>query len=97
METKLTIPVHPFEPHPDRGCKVCSYPFNDPIHRYAKEFTLWATRKGNEDWQEELIASTNDADHLTRARAWAEANGFDRLRVSEFKGDQPDFAGTVRV
>lgn len=51
---------------------------------------LWGTRKGNEDWQEELI--TEQSDKIEAASAWARANGFDRLRVSEFtEGEKPDF------
>ncbi len=51
---------------------------------------LWGTRKGAEEWQEELI--TDNPEHLESARAWAIANGFDRLRVSVFNPhDKPDF------
>ena len=59
------------------------------------EFTLWAIRRGDEAWQEELIASTADKARLAAAREWAEKNGFDRFRVSRFTGAAPDFARTV--
>jgi hypothetical protein len=60
------------------------------------EFVLWATRIGAESWQEDLITSTTDKDHLSKAKAWALANGFTNLRVSKFtEGDKPDFAGTI--
>lgn len=51
------------------------------------EYTLWGTRKGNADWQEEVITSTSDKARLEKARAWAVSNGFDRLRVSTFGGN----------
>ncbi len=51
---------------------------------------LWGTRKGDQNWQEELI--TEDETRIEAAKKWAEANGFDRLRVSEFnEGEAPDF------
>lgn len=56
-----------------------------------KEWVLWACRKGAEEWQAELITSTSDKEHLAKARVWAEANGFDRFRVSSFDGEKPDF------
>lgn len=49
------------------------------------EITLWATRVGEPDWKEDIITSTTDSEHLAKARAWAEANGFDRLREVEFR------------
>jgi len=62
----------------------------------ATEYVLWATRKGDEDWQEELITATPDMQKLEKAKAWAKANGFDRLRVGNFReGEVPDFAGTI--
>jgi cell division protein FtsN len=62
----------------------------------VKEFVLWATPKGAESWEEVLITSTKDKEHLKKARAWAKANGFTNLRVSEFKeGEMPDFKGTI--
>lgn len=61
-----------------------------------KEWVLWATKKGAEDWQEDLITSTVDRARLESAIAWAKANGFDRLRVSTFAGEKPDFIGAIR-
>lgn len=62
----------------------------------ATEKVLWAVKKGNEDWQAELITSTADPAKLKAAKEWAVANGFDRLRVSTFtQGDKPDFIGTI--
>lgn len=55
---------------------------------------LWATKKGNEDWQEELI--TEDETRIEAAKKWAEANGFDRFRISEYKGEKPDFTKTIK-
>ena len=60
------------------------------------ERTLWAVRKGDEDWQEEVITSTTDAVHFLKARKWAMDNGFDRLRESAFDGSKPDFIKAIR-
>lgn len=55
---------------------------------------LWGTRKGAEDWQEELI--TEQEDKIPAAKVWALANGFDRFRISEFDDqDKPNFISTL--
>lgn len=56
---------------------------------------LWATKKGAPDWQEQLI--TEVAERIPAASEWAKANGFDRLRVSDFDGSAPDFATAVKT
>jgi hypothetical protein len=57
---------------------------------------LWATKKGEEDWQEQLI--TEQEDKIEQAARWAKENGFDRLRISNINlNERPDFAGTVNV
>lgn len=53
----------------------------------------WATKKGRPDYEEQLI--TEDSAKIAAASEWAKANGFDRLRVSEWDGSAPDFASTV--
>ena len=60
------------------------------------EKVLWAVRVGAEDWQEELITPTSDEKKLEAAKAWASANGFDRLRVSGFNGEKPDFVKAIK-
>jgi hypothetical protein len=56
------------------------------------ETTLYAVRNGNEEWQEEVITSTNDAAKLAAARNWATANGFGRFREANFSlGDVAAF------
>jgi hypothetical protein len=56
------------------------------------ETTLYAVRNGNEEWQEEVITSTNDAAKLAAARNWATANGFGRFREVNFSlGDVAAF------
>lgn len=51
---------------------------------------LFAVRKGNEEWQEELITErAADADVLRDATEWAKTQGFHRFRTVEFS-DQPD-------
>lgn len=62
----------------------------------AMEYVLWATKIGEPDWCENLITSTADKSHLERAADWAQNNGFDRLRVSEFNGEKPDFIGAIK-
>lgn len=55
---------------------------------------LWATKIGAEDWEETLI--TEVAERIPAAKAWALANGFDRLRVAEIDDAPPDFAACVK-
>jgi hypothetical protein len=62
-----------------------------------KETTLWATKIGAPSWQEDVITSTTDPAKLAAARAWAESNGFDRLREVVFDGSAPDFAASVNL
>jgi hypothetical protein len=60
------------------------------------ERILMGTRKGDEDWQEQII--TTDETRFAAARRWALDNGFDRIRVADIDLDTPpDFAGTVRL
>jgi hypothetical protein len=55
---------------------------------------LFAVRIGNEDWQEELITEVEE--QIGPAKAWAEANGFDRFRIADIDMSKPpDFAATV--
>lgn len=56
---------------------------------------LWGTRKGAEDWQEELI--TDCEERIPAASAWAKANGFDRLRISTDDGSPPDFTQVLNT
>ena len=58
---------------------------------------LYATKIGDEDWQEQII--TEVAERIPAAKKWAEANGFDRLRVADYPDDprMPDFAATVNI
>lgn len=55
---------------------------------------LFAVRKGDEDWQEQLITEVEE--RIDSASQWAIANGFDRLRIATIDGGKPDFAATVR-
>lgn len=56
---------------------------------------LFGVKKGNEDWQEELITEVEE--RIEEAKVWATANGFDRLRVAEIdEKEPPDFTKTVR-
>lgn len=58
--------------------------------------TLWATRIGAPDWQEELI--TDNESLIEDATKWAKANGFDRIRVAEIDlSKKPDWSKTVNL
>lgn len=56
--------------------------------KQADEIILWATRKGDEAWQEELITAAPNTpegrEKIKKARAWAKSEGFDRFRESGF-------------
>ncbi len=55
---------------------------------------LFAVKKGDPDWAEQLI--TEHPDKIAAAQKWAAANGFDRFRVLEFKeNEKPNFIGTI--
>ena len=62
---------------------------------------LWAVKKGDADWREVIIyesdRDTEVAEHMPKAKKWALANGFDRLRVATISlTEKPDFGRTVR-
>lgn len=55
---------------------------------------LFAVKIGDEDWQEQLI--TEHEDQIEAASKWAEANGFNRLRVADIDlSAPPNFAKTI--
>ena len=56
---------------------------------------LWAVKKGQPKWKEEVIVETADPQRLMNAQTWAEDNGFDRFRVQTLDGKAPDFIGAV--
>jgi hypothetical protein len=60
-------------------------------------YVLWATRKGDPDYAEQVIADTVDPAKIKAASAWAKGSGFDRLRVMVSHGEHPDWASTVQV
>ena len=54
------------------------------------KIVLWATRKGEADWKEDLI--TSNAEQILFAMQWAKQNGFDRLRIAVYQdGEAPNF------
>ena len=56
-----------------------------------REYTLWAVKIGNANWQEDLITTMtpeNIAEKMPKAAAWARANGFDRLRLAAMDLDR---------
>jgi len=58
--------------------------------------TLWGHKIGEPTWHETLI-SAGDGSEFQAAKEWAEANGFDRFRVTDADGINPwlDPAGMV--
>jgi len=66
------------------------------MKRSQIEYVLWGTKKGDEDWEEQLIATADTTPEgkakLEKAKAWAKQQGFDRLRVSQNDANiAPDF------
>lgn len=58
--------------------------------------TLWATKIGDEDWQEQLI--TESEKDIPAASEWAKQNGFDRLRIAVIDlSTPPNFGKTVNI
>ena len=57
---------------------------------------LFAVKIGDADWQEQLI--TEQPERIAEASTWAEANGFDRLRVADIDlSTPPDFTKTLNI
>jgi hypothetical protein len=55
---------------------------------------LFATRKGNPDWMEELITEVEE--RIPEATKWAEENDFDRIRIAEIDlTEKPDFVHAI--
>jgi len=61
-------------------------------YNLPKEYTVWGTKIGDEEWQEQLLTETTDLAWVEKCKVWAKANGFDRIRVSIFNWEQPNFA-----
>ena len=64
------------------------------------EQVIWAVKKGQEDWQEEVIYSGPplSKDMQAKCAQWIEDNGFDRMRIAGLDlSVQPNFAGTVNL
>ena len=58
------------------------------------ETLLWATPINEPEYMEVLI--TNNASLIPAARLWAEANGFDRFRISTFDpSEAPNFENVI--
>jgi len=56
---------------------------------------LWATKIGAPDYEEQLITEVEA--RIEAASTWARNNGFDRLRISEFNGEKPNFVKAIAV
>ena len=61
-------------------------------YNLPKEYTVWGTKIGDQEWQEQLLTETTDLARVEKCKVWAKANGFDRIRVSIFNWEQPNFA-----
>ena len=60
----------------------------------AIETLLWATPINEPEYMEVLI--TNNASQIPAARLWAEANGFDRFRISTLDLNKaPNFENVI--
>ena len=57
---------------------------------------LFATKKGEPDYMEQLITDKSEA--INEASKWALVNGFDRLRIATIDlGKKPDFTKTINL
>lgn len=60
------------------------------------ETILYAVKQGDPDWAEQVI--TTKPDQIEQAKAWAQANGFNRFRVAEIDLDlEPDFRNVLNI
>lgn len=62
-----------------------------------KEFILWGVKIGEPNYMEEVITTQTDLAIIEKAREWAIENGFDRLRVSGFNWEMPDFISPIKI
>lgn len=61
------------------------------------EIVLLGRKQGEGALQEQIITSTNDTEHLSKARKWAVANGYTVLRESRIDGTLPNFADAINL
>ena len=62
-----------------------------------KEYILWAVKKGQPLWMEEVIAETRSINELEKIKMQATENGFENLRVMIFNGEKPDFESALNI
>lgn len=60
-----------------------------------KEFVLYGTKIVEPDYMEQVITVQHDMQIIEKAKAWATENGYNRLRVSTFNWEKPDFTKTL--
>ena len=63
---------------------------------------LWGVKKGEPDYMEEIIKEYPANDPLVIGKvdimaSIARKNGYDRLRISTFNGEMPDFIGALNL
>jgi hypothetical protein len=65
-----------------------------------KEQAIWAVKKGQEAWREEVIYSGPPLSKEMQAKCeqWIEENGFDRMRIASLDlTAPPNFTETVNL
>jgi len=67
----------------------------------TKETVVWATKVGEESWQEEVVYGGGKLlteGQLSDCKEWCKANGFDRIRVKTLDlSVAPNFAQSVNI
>jgi hypothetical protein len=56
---------------------------------------LWGVLIDQPDHMEQLI--TDKAEHIEKAKNWAQNNGFNRLRIAIIDDKKPDFIKTINI
>lgn len=59
-------------------------------------YAMWGTKKGAEDWQEDLLLSDATAEQVERVKVLAAKDGFHKFRAVPLDDLRPDFAATAR-
>ena len=58
-----------------------------------KNLVLWGTKKGEK--YESFITEEATMKKIEKAAVWAAFNGYEKLRVSKYAGEAPDFIDTL--
>jgi len=60
-------------------------------------YVLWGQKEDDPSWSEDVIIETINFEKLEQAKKQAKNNGYKKFRISEFKGESPDFIGTINI